>query len=87
MPDTALRVEWIGPKAGKQLRDAALKSVAIAIVFIMVYLAFRFDLRFAPGGVVSLAHDALGTLGILIVLARRSRSRPSPRSSPSSATR
>ena len=26
----------------------------------MVYIAFRFDLRFAPGGVVSLVHDALG---------------------------
>ena len=60
VPDTALRVEWIGPKAGAQLRDSALKSVAIALVFIMVYIAFRFDLRFAPGAVISLAHDALG---------------------------
>ena len=36
----------------------AVKSVAIAIVFIMAYLAFRFDLRFAPGGIVALVHDA-----------------------------
>lgn len=70
VPDTALRVEWIGPKAGAQLRDSALKSIAIALVFIMVYIAFRFDLRFAPGAVISLAHDALGTLGILIALHR-----------------
>jgi preprotein translocase subunit SecF len=70
VPDTALRVEWIGPKAGAQLRDSALKSIAIALVFIMVYIALRFDLRFAPGAVISLAHDALGTLGLLIVMHR-----------------
>lgn len=70
VPDTALRVEWIGPKAGAQLRDSALKSIAIALVFIMVYIALRFDLRFAPGAVISLAHDALGTLGILIAFQR-----------------
>ena len=57
-PTTALRVEWIGPKAGAQLRDAALKAIAIAIVFIMVYIAFRFDLRFAPGAVIAMVHDA-----------------------------
>lgn len=70
VPATALRVEWIGPKAGAQLRDSALKSIAIALVFIMVYIALRFDLRFAPGAVISLAHDALGTLGVLIALHR-----------------
>lgn len=70
VPDTALRVEWIGPKAGAQLRDSALKSIAIALVFIMVYIALRFDLRFAPGAVISLAHDALVTMGVLVALHR-----------------
>ncbi len=68
VPDDPLRVEWVGPKAGKLLRDAALKSIAIALVFIMIYIAFRFDLRFAPGAVVALAHDALVTIGVLTVL-------------------
>ncbi|HEY4107056.1 MAG TPA: protein translocase subunit SecF [Polyangiaceae bacterium] len=70
VPDAALRTEWIGPRAGAQLRDSAIKSIAISIVFIMVYIAFRFDLRFAPGGIVALTHDALGTIGILIVLGK-----------------
>jgi preprotein translocase subunit SecF len=70
VPDTALRVEWIGPKAGAQLRDSALKSIGIAVMFIMVYISLRFDLRFAPGAIVSLAHDALATLGLLIILHR-----------------
>jgi preprotein translocase subunit SecF len=67
-PDQPLRVEWVGPKAGAQLRDAAIKSLLYAIAFIMVYVAFRFDLRFAPGGVVALIHDAIFTCGILILL-------------------
>jgi len=67
VPENPLRVEWVGPKAGKQLRDAAIKSVAIAIVFIMAYIAFRFDLRFAPGGVVALVHDAMVVVGIFVL--------------------
>lgn len=70
VPDSALRVEWVGPKAGAQLRDSAIKSILITIVFILVYVAFRFDLRFAPGGILSLVHDAIGTLGILIMLGK-----------------
>ena len=70
VPAAALRTEWIGPRAGAQLRESAVKSIVISIVFIMVYIAFRFDLRFAPGSVVALTHDALGTIGILIVLGK-----------------
>lgn len=69
-PEAPLRVEWVGPRAGAQLRDAALKSILYAIVFIMVYVAFRFDLRFAPGGVLALLHDAIITLGVYVVLRR-----------------
>ncbi len=68
VPEHALRVEWVGPKAGKQLRDSARNSVAIAIVFIMLYLAFRFDLRFAPGVVLACIHDAMVVIGVFIAL-------------------
>jgi preprotein translocase subunit SecF len=67
VPPAALRVEWVGPKAGKQLRDSARNSVLIAIVFIMLYLAFRFDLRFAPGVVLACLHDALVVLGAFVI--------------------
>ncbi len=70
VPDDPLRAEWIGPKAGAQLRDAALKAIAIAIVFIMAYIAFRFDLRFAPGAVVALIHDGVAVLGFLVLAHR-----------------
>lgn len=67
VPDTALRVEWIGPKAGAQLRKAATNSIAIACFFIMAYIAFRFDLRFAPGGIVALVHDVGIALGAMVI--------------------
>ncbi len=68
VPDRALRVEWVGPKAGKQLRDSARNAVGIAIVFIMLYLALRFDLRFAPGVIIACVHDAMVVIGVFILL-------------------
>jgi preprotein translocase subunit SecF len=69
-PDQPLRVEWVGPKAGQQLRDAAVKSLLWALMFIMAYVAMRFDLRFAPGGVIALIHDALITVLIFVIMRR-----------------
>ena len=69
-PDQPLRVEWVGPKAGSQLRDAAVKSLLWTILFIMAYVAMRFDLRFAPGGIVALLHDALITVLVFVVTRR-----------------
>ncbi len=70
VPDRAMRVEWIGPKAGAQLRDTAIKSVGIALVFIVAYVAIRFDLRFAPGGILSLAHDVIIAMGAMAITQR-----------------
>jgi preprotein translocase subunit SecF len=70
VPDHALRVEWVGPKAGKQLRDSARNAVLLSILVIMIYLAFRFDMRFAPGVVLACAHDALVVLGAFVVTGR-----------------
>jgi preprotein translocase subunit SecF len=67
-PEGALRVEWVGPKAGEQLRDAAIKSMLYSMALIMVYVAFRFDLRFAPGGILAIFHDALIVLGAYVLV-------------------
>ncbi len=67
LPDAPLRVEWVGPKAGAQLRNAALQSIAITLIAIMAYVAVRFDLRYAPGAVVCLGHDALVAVGALML--------------------
>ncbi len=69
-PNEPDRIEWVGPRAGEQLRYAALRALLYSIAFIMVYVAFRFDLRFAPGGIIALAHDALFTVGVFVLVQR-----------------
>lgn len=61
------RSEWVGPKVGKQLREAGVWSIVYALLFIMIYIAVRFDLRFAPGAVVALIHDVFITVGIFTI--------------------
>jgi preprotein translocase subunit SecF len=62
------RISGVGPRAGAQLRDAAVRSLLYTIAFIMVYVAFRFDLRYAPGCVIAMVHDAMITVGAFVVL-------------------
>ncbi len=63
-------IEWVGPSVGRQLRDSGIKSLLFALGLILVYVAFRFDLRFAPGAVVCLVHDVFITIGIFVVMRR-----------------
>jgi preprotein translocase subunit SecF len=67
---TVEEIEWVGPAVGRQLRDAGIKSLLYAMGLILVYVAFRFDLRFAPGAVVCLFHDVLITIGVFVVIQR-----------------
>ncbi len=53
----------VGAKAGKELRDDGIKSLLAAILFIMIYIAVRFDFRYGPGTVVALLHDAFLVMG------------------------
>jgi preprotein translocase subunit SecF len=57
----------VGAKAGDKLRDDAIKSLVYAIFLIMLYLAFRFDIRFAPGAAVATIHDAILVIGVFAV--------------------
>ncbi|MBN8614561.1 MAG: protein translocase subunit SecF [Deltaproteobacteria bacterium] len=69
-PEPALRIEWVGPRAGAQLRNGAIKALIYAMGFIMMYVAFRFDLRFAPGGILALIHDAAVTVGVFVLVGK-----------------
>ncbi|TVR03048.1 MAG: protein translocase subunit SecF [Deltaproteobacteria bacterium] len=62
------RVETVGPRVGAQLRNDGIKAVLLALIGILIYIAVRFDLRYAPGAVAALAHDVLITLGLLMLL-------------------
>jgi preprotein translocase subunit SecF len=61
------QVESVGAKAGKQLQVDGARSLLYAILLIMVYIAFRFDLRYGPGTVVALLHDAVLVIGAFAV--------------------
>ena len=53
----------VGPKVGKDLQTKALWAVLLACGGILIYVAVRFELRFAVGAVVALAHDAMIVIG------------------------
>lgn len=64
-PQTGLeRLETVGPAVGEQLRNAGIFSLLVALLLILIYIAFRFDVRYAPGAVVALAHDVAIAVGI-----------------------
>jgi len=67
MPASLQASVWVSPRAGRELRDQAIRAVLYSLVFIMIYVAFRFDLRFAPGGILALFHDAIVTLGFFVL--------------------
>ncbi|MCB9521249.1 MAG: protein translocase subunit SecF [Myxococcales bacterium] len=62
------RVETVGPRVGEQLRADAVQAILFALAGILLYIAFRFDLRYAPGAVIALFHDVMITLGIFVIL-------------------
>ncbi|MBV8759430.1 MAG: protein translocase subunit SecF [Deltaproteobacteria bacterium] len=57
----------VGAKAGDKLRDDAAKSIVFAIFLIMLYLAFRFDIRYAPGAAFATIHDAVMVIGVFAI--------------------
>ncbi len=64
-PVTVKRVEFVGPQVGEELRDQGGLGMLLALGGVLVYLAFRFQWKFAVGAIVSLIHDVVVTLGIL----------------------
>ena len=64
-PASVKRVEFVGPQVGEELRDQGGLGMLMALVGIMIYLAFRFQWKFGVGAIVSLIHDVVVTVGIL----------------------
>ena len=62
------RVEFVGPRVGAELRVDGLKSLFYASLAILIYIAFRFNPRFAPGAIIAVLHDLSITAGIFVIL-------------------
>jgi SecD/SecF fusion protein len=67
-----LRIERVGPVAGKHLKTKAVLALIWSLAGILIYVAFRFKhINFAVAGVIALIHDVLVALGFLVVTNRQ----------------
>lgn len=67
-PDVKLmRVEFVGPQVGEELRDKSGIALIIALGLMLIYVTLRFRFKFAVGAVVALFHDVIITMGFFSV--------------------
>ena len=62
------RVEFVGPKVGEELTNDGGLAMLYALIGILIYVAFRFEYRFALGSIAALVHDVIITLGVFSLL-------------------
>jgi preprotein translocase subunit SecF len=63
------RVEFVGPQVGEELREQGGLAVLFSLIGILIYVALRFEWRFAVGAVAALVHDVLFTVGMFSIFA------------------
>ncbi len=62
------RVEVVGPKVGRDLKEKAMWAVGLAFLAILIYVAFRFhEFAYGLGGLVALFHDVVITFGAISI--------------------
>jgi preprotein translocase subunit SecF len=64
------RIDYVGPQVGKELRNKGIAALLYSMVAILLYVAFRFDLKFAPGAVLAMIHDVIMVAGYYLVTRR-----------------
>ncbi|MCP3428534.1 protein translocase subunit SecF [Opacimonas viscosa] len=62
------RIEFVGPNVGEELTEQGGLAMLTALICILIYVAMRFEWRFALGSVSALAHDVIITLGLFSIL-------------------
>ena len=68
-PGTLKRSEFVGPQIGSELRDQGGVGMLVALFMILLYVAFRFQYKFALGAVTALTHDVVIILGFFSIFA------------------
>ena len=69
IPIELKRVEFVGPQVGDELRDQGGLGMVVALFMILMYVAFRFQYKFALGAVAALGHDVVIILGLFSIFA------------------
>jgi len=62
------RIEFVGPQVGDELREQGGLAMLLALGLVMLYIAFRFQIKFAVGAVIALVHDVVITLGFFSIM-------------------
>ncbi|MDP0587809.1 MAG: protein translocase subunit SecF [Candidatus Endonucleobacter bathymodioli] len=62
------RVEYVGPQVGDKLREQGALGMLLALLLVMLYIAFRFQFKFSVGAVTALTHDSIIVLGVFSFL-------------------
>ena len=62
--------ETVGPRVGKELRKKAWLTILFSWLLMLIYIGYRFDFLFAPGGIIALIHDVVITLGFFSLLGK-----------------
>ncbi|MBF0253750.1 MAG: protein translocase subunit SecD [Candidatus Omnitrophica bacterium] len=70
VPHERLSIEEVGPVIGAALRKKAFYAIMGSLLIILIYLAFRFELRYSVGTIAALFHDAVICLALVILTGR-----------------
>ncbi|MEN0057623.1 MAG: protein translocase subunit SecF [Bdellovibrio sp.] len=62
------RIDTVGPQVGAELKRNGFLAIFYSLLVILIYIAIRFDYKYAPGAVFCLAHDAILTLTVYTLL-------------------
>jgi preprotein translocase subunit SecF len=62
-----LSTATVSPSVGKELFQTAMLALLYAIIGILIYVALRFDLKFAPGAIICLVHDVAVVFGFMVL--------------------
>ena len=62
------RVEVVGPKVGRELKEKGLLAIIYSLLGILIYISWRFEFKFAVGAVLALFHDVTITAGVFALL-------------------
>lgn len=63
-----LRLDTVGPKVGAELKSKSMLTILYCLLGMLIYIAFRFDFRFAPGAIIALIHDTVICVGVYAAL-------------------
>ncbi len=64
------RIDYVGPQVGQQLRNKGIMALLWAMLAILIYVAFRFDLKFGPGALLAMLHDVVMVAGYFLITRR-----------------